>query len=187
MVALSDEYSRQVSGRSQDFCQDMLNESASYLTQGQTVLINSIFMTIYTLDYNIDALQSNLNSLEAVAYNLPASEQPVVLSAISVARSSSYYWDANIDAWAQALDPSLHLALPRVNGKILWGAVAGMDVSAAVVVGGGSALLIGIPVLGWATWGIGTAAAAVIVSGATAIISYLTVNTTGTNRPIPQI
>jgi hypothetical protein len=90
----------------------------------------------------------------------------VVLAAVSIARNSSNYWAANFDEWRAAIEGGQvgQILEVMVNwGAINWASVAIMDVIAAVFVGVTAIALWMIPAIGWAAWGIGVIAAAVIV------------------------
>lgn len=140
-------------------------------------------------DLDMNGLQLSLNAIEASAYStLPSEEASIVLGAVSVARNSSYYWDANLEYWRAQLNGSGQPYLPRTNGRVSWGWVAGMDVTAAVIVGVGNSPALAAVFIGWAYWTAIPVGAAVITSGATAIITVLNSSyTPNINLHIPTL
>ncbi len=127
------------------------------------------------------ALQLRLNEIETQAYYLSGAEAYPILAAVSVARNSSYYWDANIELWNNTVnDPSNHIALPRANGKISWGGEAKADVAGAVVMAISQLVFAGIPVVGWGYFAAAVVGGAVVGSGLMAVV-YVISNSTSSN------
>ena len=194
MESLNQINTRQIFGRTNTAtgpASDMLSQVAPYMTYNQKYYINNIYSTLETYDNNINAVQYALDDIESQVYStMGYDEAAVVLSAISVARNSTYYWDSNLDHWfdvmSQTTDPYSALIQPRINGRIAWGWVVGMDVTAAVTVGILYSPAFVVPFVGWAFWGGSVVAGALITSGATAIISYKSMGTsTGSIPRIP--
>lgn len=70
-----------------------------YISSEQHEMFNDIFSALNNNDIN--SVQNNLNTIESEVINLPASEQPIMFEAISVARSSSQYWNQNYPVWQE--------------------------------------------------------------------------------------
>ncbi len=161
--------------------QGSLAELAPYTTSNQRLHINNVFGALEDLETNMGALQLRLNEIETQAYYLSGAEAYPILAAVSVARNSSYYWDANIELWNNTVnDPSNHIALPRVNGKISWGGVAKADVAGAVVMAISQLVFAGIPVVGWGYFAAAVVGGAVVGSGLMAVV-YVISNSTSSN------
>ncbi len=158
--------------------QGSLAEIAPYTTANQRQYINNIFQSLETLESNMVALQFSFNAIEAQAYNLPAEEGAMVLSAVSVARNSAYYWQDNMDLWNEVLDPTG--TNHKTMGQISWGGVAKGDVAGAVVMAVSNAWFsLGGP-LGWGYWVTSVGLAALVTSGAVALIYLKSASTTVT-------
>lgn len=156
--------------------QDMMAEATPYLTTGQATYINEVLNVLVTQDYDINLLQASLTSIENQVYSLAVEEQPLVLSAISVGRSSAEYWVANSTYWEEeitqivAVNGSGGQPIPRIKAPIRWGVVAGADVGGAVFMGTMLSPLFIAPFVGWAIWGGFTGAYSLLASAGTAII-----------------
>ncbi len=189
MESLNQVFIKNVDGRTNDAAdemQAMLDQISPNLTATQKNHINNIFSTVVNLDYDINAIQASLNSIESQANALPYEEGGIVLAAVSVARNSSYYWNENIDSWVNVGFGDGGGNIPRTEGPIRWGGVAAADVAGAVIMGGGLKLLGLIPEIGWAAWGIATGGYALLASGGAALVYYNQPSSTHTSV-VPNI
>jgi|GEM_PF-5740140 len=147
------------------------------LTPNQRFYANQIVNTVSS-GSDINYVLASLNSIEQqIISNCSNDELPVLLSAVSVARSSSEYWHNNYSTWVtefgdiggggggdEFLDPA------RTMGKVDWGVVGAADVAQAVIAGTLTSTALVVPFIGWGAWGIITGGSALFVSGASALI-----------------
>ncbi len=116
------------------------------LSSQQYVLFRKVLDASKDFEQDFDALESSLNSIQNEVYSLTKEEQPTLFQAISVAKSSSQYWQANRANWESFL--SSNIGLPN-NGRIgatpSNGRIGAMDTAGAVI-GGIACALAGGPV-----------------------------------------
>ncbi len=104
---------------------------------------------------------------------LPSTEAAPILAAISIARNSADFWDANLDAWDQLVcaPPDCGTNPARIQmgnrGKMI---VAG-DVAAAVSIGVLISPILVVPFIGWGWYAAGVVGGGLIASGGAAIIT----------------
>ncbi len=167
-------------GRTTDLISDFLGRVTVGLTSMQNAYISRIVAAVETYDYDINYLQSRLNTIGTqINANVPTSQQPVLYLALDVARKSSNYWNANAATYADQINYITNGGTYSFTGgyriqriqSIHWGLVAAADVVAAVAVGTATSTALVVPFVGWAFWGAVTAGGALITSGATAIFS----------------
>jgi len=118
----------------------------------------------------------NKSDMNEVLYGLLALEEEAkenlcdnelfdVLSAISIAKYTSQYWNNNMQNWTNLANSSL------INSKFSWSACGKSDVKGGVIAatGGGASWLLGGGPVGWKAWGALVAGGAVAGSAQYAI------------------
>jgi hypothetical protein len=130
---------------------------ASTLNTNFKIYLDKINILMNKSDMN--EILSGLLALEEEAKeNLCDNELFDVLSAISIAKYTSQYWNNNMQNWTNLANSSL------INGKFSWSACGKSDVKGGVIAatGGGASWLLGGDPVGWKAWG------ALVVGGAVA-------------------
>ncbi len=149
----------------------IINDVSKYLSAGQNEKLLLVINAINTQSSNIDLLMRSLDDIESQVYSLSTEEQPVIFSAISIARSSSQYWKANYDSWQQQINKMVSDS----NGQLIGGKLETVNGGAVAVcdVGCGALMALGCFLSGPVGWGFSVTAvggAAVVGSGIAAAI-----------------
>jgi hypothetical protein len=118
------------------------------LSNQQYVLFRKVLDVSKKYEEDFQTLESSLNSIQNEVYYLNTEEQPILFQAISVAKSSSKYWQTNRATWESFLSSTSGLASNgRVGATPSNGRIGAMDTAGAVI--GGIACAFAGPV-GWA-------------------------------------
>jgi len=137
-------------GRTQSNSLQPIGDAISpYVTSGQRSHINAVLDAVDYYELNYSYFQMTLNQIEASAYNLPYGEADLPLIAVSIARSSGEYWQANQATWNQYVNGG-NTPIERTNA-LTWRFIVGSDIGGALVgatVAGWIAIF--APPIGWA-------------------------------------
>ena len=153
----------------EDLYQEIMVGAMPYITSAQTTYIGEIRDVLASQSHDINLLQASLTSIEQRAYSLPADEQSVVLSAISIGRNSAEYWSTNYLNWQAEFNQS---AEDLSGDRVIWGVVAGCDLAAGVGTAAGAYFLAAVPFT-WGFYGALVGGVALLSSGNAAIIMAL--------------
>ena len=144
-------------------------DTISNLTDRQRQYVNRIFSIVAAGDF--EAMTPAFAALETEVRNeCLQDELPIILSSLSVARSSTQYWHDNYAKWATEFGPQSISGGKIGSLPIDWTVVGLADLGAAVTVGTTISVVLVVPFVGWTFWGIVVGGAALIVSGGTVII-----------------
>lgn len=111
-----------------DFGESIISDASPFISQGQKIVLTSIFEVLEENSDDIKSLLRGLDTIESKIQGLPVEEQPIVFQALSIARHSAQYWHANYQNWQEAVNGSNGTGRTQVR----WGAVAVCDVGSAI-------------------------------------------------------
>jgi hypothetical protein len=150
---------------------EIIESADTLMTENQKKFSDELFRLLLNKTSSIKVIQNGLDSLEnVIELTCSEIEKQILLSAISIARHSSNYWNDNYLKWENELNPSksLNLEADPVNWKV----VGAADVAYAVTVGIACSTALLVPFIGWTTYIGVVGGGAIICSGMTAI-AYL--------------
>lgn len=142
--------------------ESLLEEMFNQLSPKQKELYGELDLILTDDDSDMESLQKRIAAVKDKAYSeLQGEDLDVMLSAISVAENTLYYWQENYVQWINTQDEN---QLSEMAVKFQWKALGKADFNgcAAAAVGGGVSYLLGCGPVGWKAW------AAVCLSGAVA-------------------